>query len=150
MSRALKLGVLGVNRKYDVPNPWWGHITNRVELQPRVLSEQPRGITMRPCQPKYPNPEPGRVRFYLLCFDGVRTIDADADALKKGTDRRSELWTESQRVLVELRFSYRVNRQETIIIWTKTVRHERNRRFAQSEMRYSSAAAPFADLLRCV
>ena len=99
---------------------------------------------------EYPNPEPGRVRFYLLCFDGVRTIDADADALKKGTDRRSELWTESQRVLVELRFSYRVNRQETIIIWTKTVRHERNRRFAQSEMRYSSAAAPFADLLRCV
>jgi len=51
----------------------------------------------------YPYPEAGRVRFYFLCFDGVRTIDADVDALAKGTERCSDLWTEGQRVLAELR-----------------------------------------------
>ena len=52
---------------------------------------------------EYPYPKSGRVRFYLLCFDAVRTIDADAQALEKGIDRCSDLWTESQRVLTELR-----------------------------------------------
>jgi hypothetical protein len=50
----------------------------------------------------YPYPEAGRVRIYLLCFDGVRAIDADAAALANGTDKCSDLWAEAQRALTEL------------------------------------------------
>lgn len=35
---------------------------------------------------EYPYPKPGRVRFYLVCFDGVRVIDEDEVALKTGKD----------------------------------------------------------------
>lgn len=52
---------------------------------------------------EYPYPAPGRVRFYLACFDGVRVIETDADALTRGADKCSDLWTEGQRVLTELR-----------------------------------------------
>ena len=51
----------------------------------------------------YPYPKPGRVRFYLTCFDGVRVIDADEAALKTGKDPCSDLWTKGQRVMTELR-----------------------------------------------
>jgi len=52
---------------------------------------------------EYPYPNPGRVRFYLACFDGVRVIDVDEAALRMGKDACSDLWTEGQRVMTELR-----------------------------------------------
>lgn len=52
---------------------------------------------------EYPYPKQRRVRFYLLCFDGVRLIETDEAALKSGKDRCSDLWTEGQRVMTELR-----------------------------------------------
>ena len=51
----------------------------------------------------YPYPHPGRVRFYLTCFDGVRVIEADEAALKTGKDPCSDLWAEGQHVITELR-----------------------------------------------
>jgi hypothetical protein len=51
----------------------------------------------------YPYPKTGRVRFYLLSFDGVRVIEVDEAALKSGKGACSDLWTEGQRVLTELR-----------------------------------------------
>ncbi len=51
----------------------------------------------------YAYPKGGHVRFYLVCFDGVRMIETDMDALTSGKDSRSDLWTDGQRVLTELR-----------------------------------------------
>ena len=50
-------------------------------------------------------PVEGRVRFYFLCFDGVRMIDADEDALSGGSDQCSDLWRLGQNVMTELRLT---------------------------------------------
>lgn len=52
---------------------------------------------------EFPYPATGHVRFYLVCFDGVRVIDARADELANGADEASDLWTVGQRVVTELR-----------------------------------------------
>ena len=52
---------------------------------------------------EYPYPVGRHVRFYLVCFDGVRVIETDLDALTSGRDSRLDLWTEGQRVVTELR-----------------------------------------------
>lgn len=52
---------------------------------------------------EYPYPSPSHVKFYLICFDGVRVIDTELSALEKGTDKRSDLWMAGQQVLTELR-----------------------------------------------
>lgn len=49
----------------------------------------------------YPNA--GQVRYYLLCFDGLRKIDTEMEALMSGKDSRIELWAAGQEVLTELR-----------------------------------------------
>jgi hypothetical protein len=51
----------------------------------------------------YLYPPSDRVRFYLLGFEGVRVIDADADALEKGRDKHVDLWAAGQNVVTELR-----------------------------------------------
>jgi hypothetical protein len=54
---------------------------------------------------EYPYPKGKHVRFYLVCFDGVRLIETDMDALTSGRDSHLHLWTEGQRVLTELRLA---------------------------------------------
>jgi hypothetical protein len=61
----------------------------------------------------YPYPKPGRVRFYLVCYDGVRMIEADLEALRKGTDKLSDLYVEGQRVVTELRLITQKQKGET-------------------------------------
>jgi hypothetical protein len=51
----------------------------------------------------YPYPKPGRVFFYLVCFDGVRKIDVDEQSLRGEKDKLSELYSAGQRVMTELR-----------------------------------------------
>lgn len=51
----------------------------------------------------YPYPTKGRVRFYLICYDGVRVIDADLNAVEKRKDKCSDLFMAVQKVLTELR-----------------------------------------------
>jgi hypothetical protein len=51
----------------------------------------------------FPYPKAGRVRFYLICYDGVRVIDADLEAASNGGDRCSDLYSEGQKVIDELR-----------------------------------------------
>ena len=51
----------------------------------------------------YPYPKAGRVRFYLVCYDGVRTIDADLDEVRAGKHKCSDLYEQAQRVITELR-----------------------------------------------
>ncbi|MDB6018416.1 MAG: hypothetical protein JWR19_2905 [Pedosphaera sp.] len=51
---------------------------------------------------EYPYPQPGHVRFYLTCFDGVRMIEAEEASLKTGKDKYSELWKVGQQVIAEL------------------------------------------------
>ena len=53
----------------------------------------------------YPYPKCGCVRFYLVCFDGVRMIEADETALRGGEDKCSDMWVEGQQVLTELRLA---------------------------------------------
>ena len=52
---------------------------------------------------EYAYPDPGRVRFYLVCFDGVRMVEKDEQKLKAGKDAYSGLWKKGQAVLTELR-----------------------------------------------
>jgi hypothetical protein len=52
---------------------------------------------------EYPYPTTGRVRFYLVCYDGVRAIEADLQSVMNGKDKCSDLYAEGQRVVTELR-----------------------------------------------
>ncbi|MGA3266185.1 MAG: hypothetical protein ABSE16_05110 [Verrucomicrobiota bacterium] len=51
----------------------------------------------------YPYPKAGRVRFYLVGYDGVRVIDSDLESLRNGNDKCSDLYEAVQRVVTELR-----------------------------------------------
>lgn len=51
----------------------------------------------------YPYPKVGRVRFYLVCFDGVRVIEGDLESARTGRDKCSDLYEAAQRVVTELR-----------------------------------------------
>jgi hypothetical protein len=51
----------------------------------------------------YPYPKPEHVRFYLVCYDGVRTIDADLKSVATGNHKCSDLYEHAQRVISELR-----------------------------------------------
>jgi hypothetical protein len=51
----------------------------------------------------FPYPQPGRVRFYLICYDEVRVIDADLNGLKNKTDNSLNLFMAAQDVITELR-----------------------------------------------
>jgi hypothetical protein len=52
---------------------------------------------------EFPYPGAGRVRFYLLTFEGVRVIDTDFAAIENGTSRYFTLFNLGQAVLTELR-----------------------------------------------
>ena len=52
---------------------------------------------------EFPYPATGRVRFYLLGFDGVRVLETDAASLQSRTAKYFELWMAGQNVLTELR-----------------------------------------------
>jgi hypothetical protein len=54
---------------------------------------------------KYPYPEDGRVRFYLVGYDEVRVIDRDLESLRTGKDKCSDLYEAAQRVVTELRLT---------------------------------------------
>ncbi len=51
----------------------------------------------------YPYPQPGHVRFYLMCYEGVRVIDADEAEVKTAQSDFSDLWIAAQNVMTELR-----------------------------------------------
>ena len=51
----------------------------------------------------YPYPKTGRVRFYLVGYDGVRVIDGDLEAVRTGNDSCSDLYEAAQSVVTELR-----------------------------------------------
>lgn len=52
---------------------------------------------------EYPQPKAGRVRFYLVCYDGVRTIEVDEEAVSARKDKCSDLFQAAQHVITELR-----------------------------------------------
>ena len=52
---------------------------------------------------EYPYPAAGRVRFYLLTFEGVRFIDTDLASIENGTSEYAELFGLGQEVITELR-----------------------------------------------
>ncbi len=61
----------------------------------------------------YPYPKPGRVSFYLICYDGVRTIDLDLESLSTGKHRCSDLYEAAHRVITELRQITQQQKRET-------------------------------------
>ena len=61
----------------------------------------------------YPYPKAGRVRFYLVCYDGVRVIDADLDSVSAGKDKCSDLYVEGQGVVTALRILTQKQKGET-------------------------------------
>lgn len=61
----------------------------------------------------YPYPKSGRVRFYLVCYDGVRTIEADLESLRTGNHKCSDLYEAAQRVITELRLITQKQKGET-------------------------------------
>jgi len=52
---------------------------------------------------EYPYPQSGHVRFYLICYDGVRMIDADATSLSSGKTDCWDLVAEAQKEISALR-----------------------------------------------
>ena len=52
---------------------------------------------------EFPLPKPGKVYFYLVCFDGVRRIESDEESLKSRKDKFLDLYGQGQRVITELR-----------------------------------------------
>jgi hypothetical protein len=66
----------------------------------KVANKHFRGAT--PTK-EYPYPKAGRVRFYLVGYDGVRFIDADLELVRTGKDKRSDLYEAAQKVVTELR-----------------------------------------------
>lgn len=51
----------------------------------------------------FPYPQAGHVRFYLVCYDGVRMIDTDAASLESGKGKYSDLFAEGQKEISVLR-----------------------------------------------
>jgi hypothetical protein len=52
---------------------------------------------------EYPYPPVGFLRFYLLCFDGVRVVTADVNSVVAGENPLSRLGSKAQRLIAELR-----------------------------------------------
>ena len=52
---------------------------------------------------EYPYPKPGRVYFYLICFDGVRLIDAAEISLHDKESKYYALYSAGQQAITELR-----------------------------------------------
>src|SRR5262245_13601884 len=52
---------------------------------------------------EFPYPAVGRVRFYLLTFEGVRVVDTDLASIKNGTSKFAEFFGLGQDVLTQLR-----------------------------------------------
>jgi ankyrin repeat protein len=52
---------------------------------------------------EFPYPNPDRIRFYLLTYNGVRFIDTDAESLASGTNQYSTLFNKGHELLAEIR-----------------------------------------------
>jgi hypothetical protein len=53
----------------------------------------------------FPYPAPGKVRFYLLTFNGVRMLEADLESLRRGASKSLELFNLGNAVITELRIA---------------------------------------------
>jgi hypothetical protein len=62
---------------------------------------------------EYQYPQRGRVRFYFVCYNEVRVIDADAESLASGKDKYSDLYIQAQGVISELRQIVQKQKTET-------------------------------------
>jgi hypothetical protein len=51
----------------------------------------------------FPYPKPGHIYFYLVCFDGIRMIDADEESLRTGKSKFSDLGNAAQNLIGQLR-----------------------------------------------
>jgi hypothetical protein len=58
-------------------------------------------------------PQAGHVRFYFICYDGVRLIDTDITSLSTGKSKYSDLFAEGQKVIGELRLVAQSQPKET-------------------------------------
>jgi hypothetical protein len=79
-----------------------GHETVRAAAKALVKAADEHLATATPTT-EFPYPGEGRVRFYLLTFDGVRVIDTDQATLNDPASKYSELFALGQAVLTELR-----------------------------------------------
>jgi len=68
-----------------------------------------------------------RVRFYLICYDGVRVIDADLESLSSGKDKDSDLLVAGMRVGTEFRRSFEAGKRDsTMTVWSKSLQATRD------------------------
>jgi hypothetical protein len=51
----------------------------------------------------FPYSKPGHIYFYLVCFDGVRTIDVEEESLRTGKSKFSDLGNAAQNLIGQLR-----------------------------------------------
>ena len=79
-----------------------GHETVRDAAMDFVKTAEKHYDEAAPTQ-VYAYPVSGRVRFYLVCYDGVRVIDADQKSLSDGTGKCTDLMVAGARVMTELR-----------------------------------------------
>ncbi len=81
-----------------------GHATVRAAAS-RFVREADRLVDASSPTTEFPYPAAGKVRFYLLTFDGVRVVEADMAAIEKGTSPMVEFFALGQNVLTELRLT---------------------------------------------
>jgi len=79
-----------------------GHETVRAAAKAVVRASDRYFASASPTT-EFPYPRDGRVRFYILTFDGVRVIDTDLATINDGTSKYAELFGLGQAVLTELR-----------------------------------------------
>ena len=51
----------------------------------------------------FPYPQAGHLRFYFVCYDGVRTIDTDAASMETGKNKYADLFAAGQKEINALR-----------------------------------------------
>jgi hypothetical protein len=62
---------------------------------------------------EFPYPKAGKVRFYLVCYDGVRVLETDLEPARAGKNHYSDLYIAGQRVITELRLITQKQKGET-------------------------------------
>jgi len=79
-----------------------GHSSVRRAAQ-RFVSAAEKHLAESVRTSSHPYPAPNKVRFYLLAYDGTRTIEADLEPTYSGTGKYSPLFGAGQDVVTELR-----------------------------------------------
>jgi hypothetical protein len=79
-----------------------GHTSVRTAAQ-RFVKASDRYLSDTTATTSHPYPRKDKIRFYLITFGGLRTVETEAASVYSGSGKFSQLFGEGQAVLTELR-----------------------------------------------